>query len=113
MNRSLSYDCPMTLRSVMLQLREDQIARLDAQAAGIGVSRSKLVRDAVDASLDRPLIVDVAVRYATAYPDADAQLPEPDDWGDLEAWHEAAARQRRGDPSTDGSAGGSAGGSTW
>jgi Ribbon-helix-helix protein, copG family len=98
MNRSLSYDCPMTLRSVMLQLRDDQIARLDAQAAGMGVSRSKLVRDAVDASLDRPLAVDVAAQYRSAYPDSDGPdgpASDTDAWGDIDAWHEAAARSRR------------------
>lgn len=97
MNRSISYDGPMTLRSVMLQLRDDQIARLDAQAAGMGVSRSKLVRDAVDAALDRPLAVDVAAQYAAAYPNGDGPelaAAEVDEWGDLDAWHEAAARSR-------------------
>ena len=97
MNRSFSYDCPMSLRSVMLQLRDDQIARLDAQAAGMGVSRSKLVRDAVDASLDRPLAVDVAAQYAAAYPHGegpDGPASDSDAWGDIDAWHEAAARSR-------------------
>jgi hypothetical protein len=79
----------------MLQLRDDQIVRLDAHATAIGVSRSKLVRDAVDASLDRPLVVDVAALYAQAYPSRTESGPDVDEWGDLDAWHEAAARARR------------------
>ena len=105
--RSLSYDGHMTLRSVMLQLRDDQIVRLDAQAAGMGVSRSKLVRGAVDAALERPLAVDVAAQYAAAYPDGDApdrRVADVDDWGDLDAWHDAAARSwsagERAEPDT-------------
>jgi hypothetical protein len=99
----------MTLRSVMLQLREDQIARLDAHAAGLGVSRSKLVRDAVDASFDRPVAVDVAAQYAAAYPDSDrpdsdrpdASAADVDAWGDLGRWHDAAAHSRRTDAGSD------------
>ncbi len=104
MNQSLSYDRPMTLRSVMLQLREDQIARLDAHAAGLGVSRSKLVRDAVDASFDRPVAVDVAAQYAAAHPDSDrpvASSADVDAWGDLDRWHDAAAHSRRTDAGSD------------
>jgi len=81
----------MTLRSVMLQLREDQIKRLDAKAVSVGASRSKLVRDAVDAILATPVNDDVATLYALAYPEPSLGV---DAWGDLDAWHEAAARER-------------------
>ena len=75
----------------MLQLREDQIERLDAQAVSVGASRSKLVRDAVDATFATPVNDDVADLYARAYPELSFGT---DDWGDLDAWHEAAARER-------------------
>jgi hypothetical protein len=81
----------MTLRSVMLQLREDQIAQLDADASRAGVSRSQLVPDAVDALISRPIDHDVAAMYRAAYPD---ERFGTDEWGDLDAWHEAAANGR-------------------
>lgn len=81
----------MALRSVMLQLRDDQLDRLDADAARAGVSRSKLVRDAVDALLDGRVDPDVAQQYREAYP---APTHGSDAWGDVDAWHDAAAKQR-------------------
>jgi hypothetical protein len=81
------------MKSVMLQLREDQIARLDAEAARSGVSRSKLIRDAVDARLSGHVDTDLADRYRVAY----AGHPGSDAWGDLDAWHAAAEQSRRAD----------------
>lgn len=81
----------MSLRSVMLQLRDDQIERLDAKATRAGVSKSKLVRDAVDSSLDRAVRPDVADLYAAAYP---RPVAGTDEWGDLDAWHDATERDR-------------------
>ncbi len=75
----------------MLQLRPDQIEQLDVVARQRGASRSSLVRDAVDASL-RPLGSQaVAELYAAAYPEPVAGT---DEWGDLDAWHTAAATAR-------------------
>ena len=75
----------------MLQLRDDQLERLDADAVRAGVSRSKLVRDAVDVLLDGRTDRDVAEQYRDAYPTSEFGT---DDWGDIDAWHEAAANQR-------------------
>jgi hypothetical protein len=72
----------------MLQLREDQIKRLDAKAVSVGASRSKLVRDAVDAIFATPVNDDVAELYARAYPEPSFGT---DDWGDLDAWHPTSA----------------------
>lgn len=72
----------------MLQLREDQIAELDAHAVASNSSRSKLVRDAVDAALRPAFLSDVAALYAAAYPTA---TPDIDEWGDVDAWHAAAS----------------------
>jgi len=81
----------MTLRSVVLQLREDQIAQLDADAARVGASRSKLVRDALDALLTPVADPDVVEQYRLAYPPGGVGS---DAWGDLDAWHDAAAAER-------------------
>ena len=80
------------LRSVMVQLRHDQLAQLDAEASRSSVSRSHLVRQAVDAAMHTIVRDDVAALYAAAYPDGATDL---DEWGGLDEWHEAAARARR------------------
>jgi Ribbon-helix-helix protein, copG family len=74
----------------MLQLNEDQISRLDAEAARVGQSRSQLVRNAVDAQLNGTIDVDLAERYRLAYADGFGV----DEWGDLDAWHAAVAASR-------------------
>lgn len=84
----------MTLKSVMLQLEVSQIERLDREAARTGVSRSFLIRQAVDAALTPPIDRDLAARYAAGYPDGDGA--DADDWGDLGHWRAAAARDRSG-----------------
>lgn len=84
----------MTLKSVMLQLEVSQIERLDREAARTGVSRSHLIRQAVDAALTPPPDRDIAARYAAGYPDGDAA--DVDAWGDVEHWRAAAARDRSG-----------------
>lgn len=81
----------MTLRSVMVQLRVDQIAQLDADAKRTGTSRSKLLRAAVDAALAPAGDADVAALYQRAYP---ADRFGADDWGDVDRWHETAAADR-------------------
>lgn len=81
----------MALKSVMLQLEVSQIERLDREAARTGVSRSHLVRQVVDAAFTPPVDGDLAARYAAAYPDG---AGDTDDWGDLDRWRAAAARDR-------------------
>lgn len=88
-DKSMYSHRTMTMRSVMIQLRGDQIERLDAQSARTSTSRSHLIRTAVDAFLDQPFDVDVAEQYRVAYPTPSYGV---DAWGDLDAWHDAAAR---------------------
>lgn len=75
----------------MLQLSVDQIDELDRTARRAGVSRSQLVRNAVDALIDPPSNVDIAEQYARAYP---VPTDGVDDWGDLDVWHAAARSER-------------------
>jgi hypothetical protein len=83
----------MTLKSVMLQLSESQIVLLDRQAKREGVSRSQIVRSAVNALLSPTPDDDVARRYAAAYPTRELGV---DEWGDRDQWHAAAERARAG-----------------
>ena len=55
----------------MIQLRDDQIARLDREATATGASRSKVLREAIDVALAPDANLDIASRYAHAY------SPEP------------------------------------
>ena len=81
----------MTLKSVMVQLSDEQISELDRVALHRGESRSQVVRDAVDALIAPPIDPDVAALYERAYPDGKSGV---DEWGDLDAWHDAARRAR-------------------
>ena len=81
----------MTLKSVMLQLRLEQLERLDAEASRLGVSRSKVVRDCVDQSFVERFDPRVAELYATAYATTDGDV---DEWGSVDGWHSGAARSR-------------------
>lgn len=79
------------MRSVMVQLSEDQITRLDVEAARKGVSRSSVVRSAVDISLRSRFDQAVADKYAQSY--ADGTFGS-DAWGLIDEWHTAAAKSR-------------------
>jgi hypothetical protein len=81
----------MSLKSVMLQLHEEQLAQLDAEASRLGVSRSRLVRDCVDQSFAGRFDARVAEAYERAFASPAA---DTDDWGSLDDWHTAAARAR-------------------
>ena len=81
----------MTLKSVMLQLRIDQIEELDRIARRRHISRSELVRSSIDATLHPPSDASVAELYAAAYPDP---VSGSDAWGDIDGWHRAAASKR-------------------
>jgi len=79
------------MRSVMVQFSEDQIRRLDAEAARLGVSRASVVRSVVDNSLQPCIDEAVAAAYARAYPELTFGT---DEWGSLDAWYTSAARSR-------------------
>lgn len=84
----------MSLKSVMLQLSDEQLERLDAEASRLGVSRSKVVRDCVDQTFAERFDQRVAELYATAYATTGNDV---DEWGSLDEWHATAARSRSTD----------------
>jgi Ribbon-helix-helix protein, copG family len=89
----------MALKSVMIQLRPEQIEALDRHADKIGASRSRLIREAVDAALAPAQQPDLVARYAAAYPVDELGIGElgVDEWGSRDQWHAAAAERRLND----------------
>ena len=76
----------------MVQLPEELIALLDARAEADGVSRSRVVRDAVAAYLEHEAGARIASRYEEAY--RLQPLDTPDEWGDVAGWHRGLERAR-------------------
>ncbi len=76
----------------MVQLPAELVAVIDQRAAREGVSRSKLIREALTA------FIAADVEIARAYDEGYARLPfgTADEWGDLEAFHAALERERTG-----------------
>ncbi len=79
----------------MVHLQPDIVALLDARAERDGVSRSALVRRAIDELLADEQSEAVASRYREAYRIAPSDTH--DDWGDIEAWHVALSEARSSD----------------
>lgn len=78
------------MRQTLVQLTDELVEALDRRARREGVSRSKLVRNLLDAALSRGEEHDRALvdGYRRA-PQSDAV----DAWGDLAAWTETNARR--------------------
>jgi hypothetical protein len=76
----------------MVQLNESLLDLLDARARRTGVSRSQVIREAVEAYLRE----EARERIARAYQEGYRRVPAGtlDEWGDLEALHEELARAR-------------------
>lgn len=87
----------MTTRQTIVQLTDPLVDLLDKRAAREHVSRSHVIRQAVEAYLkeDREAEIDrqIVESYTKFPPGGDHDV---DEWGDLDAWHEelAAARTR-------------------
>ena len=79
-------------RQTLLQLSDDLVARLDASAQRRGTSRSALVRELLEAALERHDDDPVGRRIVAGYR-AIPQSDGVDEWGDLDAWSEAVARR--------------------
>lgn len=75
----------------MVQLREDLIQVLDEEAAHRGISRSALIREAIEHHLESAVRADTGRRILDGY----ARIPqsEPDAWGDPGLFADAAGRE--------------------
>ena len=73
----------MVRKQTLVQLTEQQVAALDRRAIQQGVSRSALIREAVDGLLAD----DEDARVAAAIIEGYRRVPPgtPDEWGDIEA----------------------------
>lgn len=78
-----------------VHLPDDLLALVDARAARQQVSREQVVREAIEAHLRD----ERAAAHGRAIIEGHQRIPPgaPDEWGDLEAWHDAAAAARAGD----------------
>ncbi len=65
----------------MVQLTDDLVARLDDEARARGVSRSALIRDAIEAGLSESREAELSRRIVAGY--RRAPQGRPDEWGDL------------------------------
>lgn len=75
----------------LVQLNDGLLAALDQRASSRGVSRSQLIREAVEAYVRQDLDAEISRRIIEGY----RRQPqwEPDDWGDLGALADRAARE--------------------
>jgi Arc/MetJ-type ribon-helix-helix transcriptional regulator len=84
------------LRPTMVQLPTDLVARADQRAAREGVSRSHVIREALTAFL----VDDERERIARVYDEGYGRFPYgvEDEWGSVQAFHDALARERASSP---------------
>lgn len=75
----------------MVQLTDELIAALDAEAQRLGVSRSAIIREAVEdhlrSSSERELTAKIVAGYTRVPPTT------PDEWGSLERGGDVATRE--------------------
>lgn len=74
----------------LVQLSDRLLAALDQRAAQRGVSRSQVVREAVEAYVATDLEAEISRQIIEGY---ERQPRTVDDWGDLGAWMLAASRE--------------------
>lgn len=81
----------MARTQTLVQLSDALVAALDQRAARQGVSRSQLIREAVEAHLRDDLDTEISRRIVAGY----ERIPQAtaDDWGDVEAWVVGSAKQ--------------------
>lgn len=72
----------------LVQLTDELRDHLDRRAAQLGISRSELIRDALQAALADDREAALSLRMIAGY----TRIPQAlasDSWGDLDAWTEA------------------------
>jgi plasmid stability protein len=75
----------------LVQLNDDLIELLDARAASRGISRSRLIRDLLEAALADDRRAEISRRMIEGY-SRDPQSDGRDAWGDLNAWTDENTR---------------------
>jgi Arc/MetJ-type ribon-helix-helix transcriptional regulator len=80
----------MARTQTLVQLSDSLLAALDQRAAQRGVSRSQVIREALEAHLAADHDAEISRRIIEGY----ERIPQatPDEWGDPAAWATAAAR---------------------
>lgn len=80
----------MARAQTLVQLNDTLLATLDQRASKRGVSRSQLIREAVEAYLKDDLDAEISRQIIAGY----ERVPQatPDAWGAPEEWTSAAAR---------------------
>jgi predicted transcriptional regulator len=81
----------MTRYQTLVQLTEELVRQLDAEAARRGLSRSAIVREAVTDYLSESKEAEISKEIVEGY----TRVPPgaPDAWGDLEAAADVLARE--------------------
>lgn len=81
----------MARTQTMVQLTDDLVARLDSEAADRGLSRSAIIREAVEAHIAGREHDAIGEAIAEGY----RRIPPgtPDEWGDLERMADLAGRE--------------------
>lgn len=77
----MPYDDPMARTQTIVQLSDNLVAQLDAEASERGISRSALVREAVERHLAEASSAAIGRQIVAGY----RRIPQhqPDEWGDL------------------------------
>jgi len=81
----------MARTQTMVQLSEDLVRRLDAEAEREGVSRSSLIRQAVEARLASSREEALSRRIVEGY--RSSPQGRPDEWGPLDSLADASAAE--------------------
>jgi predicted transcriptional regulator len=81
----------MARTQTMVQLTDDLVARLDTEAAHRGLSRSAIIREAVEAHIAEREHDAIGEAIAEGY----RRIPPgtPDEWGDLDLTADIAGRE--------------------
>ncbi len=91
LSSTLPYDGPMARTQTIVQLSDALVEQLDAEASARGVSRSALVREAVERHLAESSRAAIGRRIADGY----LRMPQhqPDGWADLDRLADASTRE--------------------
>jgi hypothetical protein len=84
----MCHNCGMPRTRLSTTVDRDLLDRVRKTQAG--ATDAELIDEALAALLAQRRAVEIDAAYAQAY--AEHPIDEPDEWGDLQSFHEAAAR---------------------